>query len=392
MRFLQAPGAMQLANAKCRVRAETRSMRMRHGSFLKRLALVLAVVAAPLGVRAPARADTPLPIKVVVVTTFEVGADTGDVPGEFQYWVERFPLAQTLPFPQGYRALRYDAARGVLGIVTGEGAERGAASIMALGSDPRFDLSHAYWLIAAIAGVDPNAASVGSAAWANFIVNGDLAFELDRRDAPAAWTTGIVPFDRTAPYAQPAPPAASMHGQQVFELNADLAAWAFARTKATPLPDDANLRAIRAAYGAFPNAMRPPFVLRADDMAADRWFVGPTMNAWAERWIAYWTGGRGTFAMTAEEDAGIMQSLTFLANAKRVDLARVMALRTAANYDTPGAGQTPAALLAADVGNGSLSAYKESLEAAYRVGSPIVEELAAHWDRYEGRPPSGASP
>jgi purine nucleoside permease len=70
----------------------------------------------------------------------------------------------------------------VLGIVTGEGAERGAASIVALGSDPRFDLRRAYWVVAGIAGVDPNAASVGSAAWANWVVNA-------RKPATA---TGIV--------------------------------------------------------------------------------------------------------------------------------------------------------------------------------------------------------
>jgi purine nucleoside permease len=383
---------MQLANALYSAHAELRGMPLRRPTFFIRIAFVLAAFVAFVGHGCPARADVPIPIKVVVVTTFEPGADTGDFPGEFQYWVERFPLAQALPFPLGYRALRYDAARGVLGIVTGEGAERGAASIMALGCDPRFDLSRAYWLVAAIAGVDPNAASVGSAAWANYVVNGDLAFELDRRDAPAAWATGIVPFERTEPYANPAPPALSMHGEQVFALNAELAAWAFAFTKAVPLPDTANLRAIRAAYAAYPQAVRPPFVLRADDMAADRWFIGPTMNAWAERWIAYWTGGRGTFAMTAEEDAGILQSLTFLANAKRVDLARAMVLRTAANYDTPGSGQTAAALLADDARNTGLSAYRESLEAAYRVGSPIVEELATHWDRYAERPPAGAPP
>ena len=96
-----------------------------------------------------------IPVKVVVVSMFERGADTGDQPGEFQYWVERLPLSKTLAFPQGYRPLRYNTARGVLGIVTGEGAERGAASIMALGSDPRFDLSKAYWVVAGIAGVDP---------------------------------------------------------------------------------------------------------------------------------------------------------------------------------------------------------------------------------------------
>src|ERR1700735_5129282 len=112
---------------------------------------------------APASADPgPIPVRVVVVTTFELGADTGDKPGEFQAWAERLPLAQSIPFPQGYRALRYDPQKQVLGVVTGEGSLHGAASIMALGMDPRFDLSRAYWVVAGIAGIDPNTASVGS--------------------------------------------------------------------------------------------------------------------------------------------------------------------------------------------------------------------------------------
>jgi purine nucleoside permease len=39
--------------------------------------------------------------KVVVVTMFEAGADTGDQPGEFQFWVEREKLNRVWPFPQG---------------------------------------------------------------------------------------------------------------------------------------------------------------------------------------------------------------------------------------------------------------------------------------------------
>src|SRR5215471_13873979 len=83
-------------------------------------------------------AAAPIPVRVVVVTTFELGKDTGDKPGEFQNWVERLPLPQTIAFPQGYRSLRYNAEKQVLGIVTGEGSLRGAASIMALGLDRRF--------------------------------------------------------------------------------------------------------------------------------------------------------------------------------------------------------------------------------------------------------------
>src|SRR5260370_36300861 len=33
--------------------------------------------------------DHPLIVKVVVLAMFEIGADTGDKPGEYQFWVER---------------------------------------------------------------------------------------------------------------------------------------------------------------------------------------------------------------------------------------------------------------------------------------------------------------
>jgi purine nucleoside permease len=160
--------------------------------------LVLAVCLCGLA----GAADQPIPIRVVVVAMFERGADTGDEPGEFQYWVEREKLDRVLPFPQGYRNLRMND-RGVLGIVTGVGTARAAASIMALGMDPRFDLTRAYWLVAGIAGVDPADASLGSAAWAEWVVDGDLAHEIDAREIPPEWKTGYVPLRRSTPYEQP---------------------------------------------------------------------------------------------------------------------------------------------------------------------------------------------
>jgi len=116
---------------------------------------------APLVAASPADAQErkSISIKVVVVTMFEIGEDTGDRPGEFQTWVEQLPLPEKIRFPQGHRDLRYNRDKGVLGIVTGIGTGRAAASIMALGMDPRFDLSKAYWLVAGIAGVNPNEAS-----------------------------------------------------------------------------------------------------------------------------------------------------------------------------------------------------------------------------------------
>ena len=102
-------------------------------------------IAAALGLlftlAAPA-ADKPIPIKVVVVTMFERGADTGDEPGELQYWVERNRLDTLIPFPQGFHDLRMNGD-GVLAVLTGVGTAKAAAAIMALGLDPRFDLSNA---------------------------------------------------------------------------------------------------------------------------------------------------------------------------------------------------------------------------------------------------------
>ena len=77
-----------------------------------RLAWCAAMVGVLLiGIALPsavAAASAPLQIRVVVVTTFEVGNDTGDEPGEFQNWVEHYPLPAVLPFPEGFRSLRYN--------------------------------------------------------------------------------------------------------------------------------------------------------------------------------------------------------------------------------------------------------------------------------------------
>src|SRR5215472_19305514 len=138
-------------------------------AVLSMIALLAAVCAAA--------GEKPIPVKVVVVTMFERGADTGDEPGEFQYSVEREKLDRVFPLPQAFHDVRMND-QGVLGVLTGVGTAKAAASIMAVGLDPRFDLHQAYWLVAGIAGVDPADASLGSAAWAEWVVDGDLSHEI----------------------------------------------------------------------------------------------------------------------------------------------------------------------------------------------------------------------
>jgi purine nucleoside permease len=326
----------------------------------------------------------PIPIRVVVVTMFEIGEDTGDRPGEFQNWVEQLPLPQKIAFPQGFRDLRYNPDKGVLGIVTGVGTARAAASIMALGMDPRFDLTKAYWLVAGIAGVNPNEASVGSAAWAEWVVDGDLAYEIDAREIPSDWPTGYIPLHKTKPYEEP--PEAGIGA--VYHLDPGLVAWAYQRTREVKLDDTETLQQNRARYIGYPAAQKPPFVLLGDDLCGSTFWHGKLLNDWAIAWVSYWSGGKGRFVMTAMEDTGTLQSLTFLTKAGRADVRRAMVLRTASNYSMQYPGVTAAEHLAPEK-TGNYSGFLPSVIAAYRVGHEVIDEIATHWDRYADHIPTG---
>ena len=347
-------------------------------------------ISARAGAAGCARADaaTRIPVRVVVVTTFEIGADTGDTAGEFQNWVERLPLPDTIAFPQGFRPLRWNRSIGVLGVVSGEGPVHMAASIEALGNDGRFDVSHAYWILAGIAGIDPNRGAVGSAAWAHDVVDGDLAYEIDAREIPPGWRTGLVPLGRSSPYGRPRPAVSSINGVNLFALDRGFVDWAYRISRArASLPDDANLRAVRARYAGFPKAQRPPAIVEGDVLAAGRFWVGARLDAWAEDWVRYWSDGQASFVMTAEEDAGFMQALTFLSQAGQVDLRRALVLRAASDYAVPPPGTDAATLLGEDATGTGLSGFGESTTDAYLAASPVVRELATHWPRYRDRVP-----
>jgi purine nucleoside permease len=322
------------------------------------------------------QAQEPIAVKVVVVALFEPGADTGDAPGEYQFWVERNHLDRIIPFPQGNHNLRMND-RGVLGILAGVGNARAAASIEALALDPRFDLTKAYWLVAGIAGVDPQDASLGSAAWAEWVVDGDLAYEIDGREIPKDWKTGYVPMHKTSPYEQPHAPSDM---GEAYHLDAGLVDWAFRLTEHTTLTDSPKMQAERIKFKQ-PNAQRPPFVLKGDDLAASTFWTGRLLDEWANDWVKYQTDGKGDFVMTAMEDSGILQALTFVARTGRVDAKRVLVLRTASDYDQPPPGVTAAEELRSNATNGYVG-YRASLESAWRVGNTVVTELIDNWPKY----------
>lgn len=348
--------------------------------MLPRYVLASLVLVVSLAATAAAK-PRPIPVKVVVVAMFEQGADSGDKPGELQYWVERDHLDRVYPLPAAYHSVRMND-RGEMAVLTGRGTAHAASTIMAVALDQRFDFSHAYWIVAGIAGGNPDRVSLGSAVWARWVVDGDLGYEIDAREIPPDWSTGMLPLGKTKPFEEPANPPDG----QVYALNARLAQWAFELTRAMLLDDSDKLKEARAQFDGAA-AERPPFVAMGDEISSSTFWHGKLMDAWAAQWVPYFTGGKGVFTTTAMEDTGTLQSLTTLARAGRVDLNRVLVLRTVSNYDREPRGLSPAESLARQR-VGAYAAYLPSLEAAYRVGHVVVNELLTNWAKYDNAVPS----
>ncbi len=322
------------------------------------------------------------PVKIVVVTMFEIGNDTGDRAGEFQLWKERRDLTEVLPF-HGWRDLHYDPNDGLLVMVTGIGTARSAAAVMALGMDDRFDLSKAYWLIVGIAGIDPEDAPVGSAVWSEYLVDGDLGHHIDSREIPEDWPFGYFPRYTMGPFDPNKPEPTG----ELYQLNPGLTDWAFELTKDIEIPDDPSVRKERALYTEHPNAQGKPIVLKGDHIAALTFWHGKLLNDWANRLVSYWTDGKGNMVTSAMEDTGSYLSLSWLNKIGRVDKQRVMVLRTGSNYTMQPPTRTAAENLLKETKGYKYAGLEVAVEAGYRVGSRVVDEIIDNWRIYEANVP-----
>jgi len=202
--------------------------------------------------------------KVVIVVYFEVGNDTGDQPGELQAWVERDQLTRSIAVPGMTHAVRANAAGTEIAVTIGPGNIKPGINLMALASDPHFDLRQSYWLINGIAGISPADGTVGSAVWTDFIVNGDLAKEIDPREIPPNWSDGYLSLDAVG-QSEPkggdnweddvrvwkiSEVARSNRRGNVIRMNTALMHWAYALTKDTPLPEPPTLKVLRQLRSA----------------------------------------------------------------------------------------------------------------------------------------------
>ena len=327
--------------------------------------------------------EKPRPVKVVVVTLFEIGDDTGDRAGEFQLWKERRQFDEILPF-HGYKNLHYNSEDGLLVMVTGIGTARAAAATMAVGMDPRFDLSKAYWLTVGIAGIDPEDATVGSAAWAEYLVDGDLGHHIDAREIPEDWPFGYFPRYTTRPFDPEKPEPSG----EMYRLNPGLTEWAYQLTKDIALPDDPSVQLERDLYTEHPNARGKPKVIKGDHIAALTFWHGALLNDWANQLVEYWSEGKGNMVTSAMEDTGSYLSISWLDKIGRADKDRFMVLRMGSNFTMQPPTRTAAENLLKETQGYKYAGLEIAVESGYIVASRVVDELLENWAQYEDTIPT----
>jgi purine nucleoside permease len=259
------------------------------------------------------------------------------------------------------------------------GHANAAASTMALVFSHKFDLKRTYFIVAGIAGIDPARGTVGSAAWARYLVDFGIQWELDGREIPSGWNTGYLGVNTKSPSDKPP----LDYRTEVFQLNESLLQKAFALSHGVQLSDSAQAQAARAKYGYAP-ANQPPSVIQCDTLAGDTWWSGTLLGQRARDWTKILTDDKGVYCTTQQEDNATYEALKRGASADLVDLSRVAVLRAGSDFDRPYAGQTSADNLLDYAGQGGFTVALQNL---YLAGNPVVRDIVTHWSAWRNGPP-----
>ncbi len=195
----------------------------------------------------------------------ETKQTTKDRPGELYYWIKGLSLTKRINVEGAFQQVWSNADGSIVALKIGPNSLHPAVNVMALGLDKQFDFSQSYWLINGIAGTSPKNGTIGDIVWTDYVVNGDVAHEVDAREIPTEWPTGYFPAGTTKPYPQPrvakqSPDHVANWGESfhhnrlrtVFQLNKPLTQWAYKLTKDAKLPQTPAMQKVRAEYSQKP--------------------------------------------------------------------------------------------------------------------------------------------
>jgi purine nucleoside permease len=228
-------------------------------------------------------------------------------------------------------------------VTVGMGEANAAASAAALALSDALDLAQTYFILGGIAGVSPLEGTLGSVALARYTVQVTLQHEIDAREMPAGFATGYIPYGAAEPGQYPT----ITYGTEVVELNAALRDRMYALAAGaggggggggggtgtgSTLADSPTAARHRQRYAAggsaYSAAAAGPSVLRCDVATSDVYYTGRLLSEAFAATVATWTNGTGRYCMTASEDGAVLGALVRAAVWGRVDMGRVVVMRT----------------------------------------------------------------
>ena len=312
-----------------------------------------------------AAATAPVQVKVFVAAMFEIGQNTGDRAGEFQYWYERYwKDAKPIQVPGALQPV-YCNTDGVCGAVLGMGKVNSSASMQAILQNRAFDFSKAYYVISGVAGTPPSRGTIADVSWATWLVD----YDLGHRWAPEENTPGQPTFMPRKGYEE----------YRRFQLNPALVAKAMQLSAGTPLRDSDSAAKYRQRY---PDAAarRAPKVITGTHMTGDTFFHGPGMSNQAQ-YIAKLYGA-DDYVITEMEAAAIA-----LVVQRSHGTDRIMSLRGAVNFDQGNPRETTLQHLDPAPGE-TAGGFAETVQNIALVGSRVVDDIVTRWPQWQAGVPA----
>lgn len=304
--------------------------------------------------------QSPIVVKVFIGTMFEIGKNTGDKAGEFQYWYQKY-FSESKPIKvRGALSEVYCNANGVCGAVLGMGKVASSSSMQAIMLSDKFDFSQAYFLISGVAGTPPTIGTIGDVTWGTWVID----YDLGHRWAPEEGEPGEPVFM----------PRKGYEDIRKYQLNEQLIKWALALTQNITLLDSASAQAYRKRYKQ-KQANRTPKVLSGTHMTGDTFFHGPGLSQEAQ-YIAKLYGA-DDYISTEMEAAAIVQAIS-----RTQDINRVMSIRGSVNFDQGGKNETTLEHLDPAPGE-TAGGFAETVNNITLVGSKVVDHIVINWESWQ---------
>lgn len=302
----------------------------------------------------------PIQVKVFVGAMFEIGKNTGDKAGEFQYWYQRyFKRSQALSI-RGASAPVYCNDDGVCGAVLGMGKVASSASMQAILLNPQLDFSQSYFILSGVAGIPPRVGTIGDVSWATWLVDYDLGHRWSPNEGPP----GAAVFQ----------PRKGYESIRVYQLNGALVQRAHQLSAPVRLASSASADAYRQRY-AHKQATRQPRLLLGTHVTGDTFFHGPGLSLEAQYITQLY--GADVYTMTEMEATAIAQVINRLHGTERI-----LSLRGAVNFDQGNARETTLEHLDPAPGN-TAGGFDITLQNIVAVGAKVVDAIVSDWPSWQ---------